>query len=365
MGRKRTTDQFIKEAIEIHGNKYDYSEVIYESAHTEVTINCPYHGAFKQVAREHLRGHGCFKCTFLYKDTNQFIEEAQEIHGDVYDYSEVEYINHSIPVCIICFNHGAFRQLPSNHLNGSGCPECANELRRKTTDQFIEEAIQVHGDKYDYSQVEYIKDDIKVCIICPIHGVIWQTPGSHLSGCGCFICSGQQQLTTEQFIKEAIEVHGDKYDYSEVEYLDMHTKVQIRCPYHGTFKQVAKDHLKGCGCKKCSDEKTSAYNLEWIKNNPEQKDNYGVLYLIEMYNNYESFLKIGVTKNTVDKRYKNLNEYSYQVISKIDTTLEEAILLEDQIKNDSNLVKKWPKEWFGGFTECFKLESYDDLMQYF
>lgn len=119
-----------------------------------------------------------------------------------------------------------------------------------TTEDFISKAIAVHGEKYDYSKVEYVNTLTKVTIICPIHGVFEQRPKVHLGGCGCPYC-GSSSRTTETFIKAARRVHGDKYDYSKVKYINSYTEVTIICPNHGEFKQQPTLHLKGYGCSKC------------------------------------------------------------------------------------------------------------------
>ena len=118
--------------------------------------------------------------------TQEFIEKSKQIHGNKYDYSKVEYVNNKTKVCIICPEHGEFWQIPSNHLRNRGCPKCAG--KNKTTKEFVKEAKKIHGDKYDYSKVEYHKNFEKVCIICPIHGEFWQTPSNHLYGYGCSKC---------------------------------------------------------------------------------------------------------------------------------------------------------------------------------
>ena len=127
-------------------------------------------------------------------------------------------------------------------------------------EKFIEKAREIHGDKYDYSKVEYINNRTKVCIICPEHGEFWQAPTKHLSGSRCKKCFSKKQslkrlLTKNEFIEKAKEVHGDKYDYSKVEYNGVRNKVCIICREHGEFWQTANDHLKGCGCKICGKEK--------------------------------------------------------------------------------------------------------------
>ena len=130
--------------------------------------------------------------------TQQFIEKARKIHGDKYDYSKVNYINSKTKVCIICPKHGEFWQIPLKHIGTrkQGCRKCADELhankKRKTTQQFIEEAKKIHGDKYDYSKVEYKNNHTKVCIICPEHGEFWKTPTNHLKGEECTFCSNEK-----------------------------------------------------------------------------------------------------------------------------------------------------------------------------
>ena len=130
--------------------------------------------------------------------TEEFIKRAREVHGDKYDYSKVNYKDNKTKVCIICPEHGEFWQMPTNHCskyNHNGCPICAkttfaNKLR-KNNSYFIEKAKQIHGDKYDYSKVNYKDNKTKVCIICPEHGEFWQAPTNHLKGHNCPKCIGK------------------------------------------------------------------------------------------------------------------------------------------------------------------------------
>ena len=192
--------------------------------------------------------------------TEEFVNKAKKIHGDVYDYSKVNYVNNHTKVCIICPEHGEFWQVPNSHLSGSGCPKCAIKNNKNTRSfsvfEFIDKARKIHGCKYDYSKVQYTNNHTKVCIICPEHGEFWQTPNSHLDGKGCPGCGKltkrkKASLNKENFIERSIAVHGGKYDYSKVEYINNHTKVCIICPEHGEFWQTPNNHLNGCGCKKC------------------------------------------------------------------------------------------------------------------
>ena len=252
---RKTKEWFIEEAQKVHGDKYDYSKVKYVNNATKVAIICPEHGEFLQRPKLHIKGAGCPWCSGrLRLTTEEFIKRAREVHGDKYDYSKVNYVNNRTEVTIICPEHGEFLQQPTQHLSGQGCPQCGGHAKL-TTEEFIKKARQVHGDKYDYSKVEYVNSITKVTIICPEHGEFLQRPSEHLIGKGCSICAGYVKLTTEEFIKRARQVHGDKYDYSKVEYTNMFSKVTIICPEHGTFQQGAKDHLDGAGCPICNESR--------------------------------------------------------------------------------------------------------------
>lgn len=197
---KLTTEEFIRRAKEVHGDKYDYSKVEYKNSQTKVCIICPEHGEFWQIPNNHLRGANCGKCLGKTMDTEYFKQCAKSIHGNKYDYSKVEYVNTFTEVTIICPIHGEFKQKPREHLSGCGCQKCGNKTvwdkrGRISTEEFIKHAKQIHGDKYDYSKVEYINSRTPVCIICRKknkkqieHGEFWQTPKDHLSGRGCPHC---------------------------------------------------------------------------------------------------------------------------------------------------------------------------------
>ena len=269
-------EEFIEKGREIHGNKYDYSKVKYKNTTTKVCIICPEHGEFWQTPKAHiLYGYGCSKCgrkkcadkTSL--TTEQFIAKAKRIHADKYDYSKVEYFNAYTKICIICPEHGEFWQTPHDHLNGAGCPKCGNikkkEARQLTTEEFKEKAKKIHGNKYDYSKTNYISTKEKVCIICPEHGEFWQTPNCHLNGQGCPKCgniniSQKKKKALDVLINEFKQIHGDKYDYSKVEYNGCDELITIICPEHGEFKQRSHDHLAGHGCPKCGIRLSNAEN---------------------------------------------------------------------------------------------------------
>ena len=209
--------------------------------------------------------------------TGEFISKSKLIHGDKYDYSKVEYVNNHSKVCIICPEHGEFWMRPINHLQGNNCPKCSSTAKF-STEEFVNRAKKIHDDRYDYSKVNYINCQTKVCIICPEHGEFWQKPIYHLSGGGCNRCYGNCRKTTEEFIEQSKKIHNNKYDYSKVEYKNNSTKVCIICKEHGEFWQIPTSHLNGDGCPMCNYSKlenevkeniiglTPQKTFEWLKN---------------------------------------------------------------------------------------------------
>ena len=270
-GRKLTTEEFIRRAIKIHGNKYDYSKVEYVIAKNKVVIICKEygHGCFYQIPHVHLTGSGCPKCGLRIYSTEEYIKKAIAVHGDKYNYSKVEYKRNNEKIIIICKIHNKeqFLQSPSSHLRGAGCVKCGrkscSEKKMFTIEEFIEKAIKVHGSKYDYSKVEYRGSREKIIIICKKHHEEFSiTPNSHLQGQGCPKRGFEKRAestrqTQDEFIEKAIKVHGNKYDYSKVNYINSYEfKVKIKCIYHNSFfYQLPKDHIQGSGCLLCGIEK--------------------------------------------------------------------------------------------------------------
>lgn len=215
----------------------------------------------------------------LYKRKENFINKSKEIHGDKYDYSKVDYINNHTKVEIICPIHGSFWQTPNSHTGkpiSEGCRKCGIyrriEASKKTTEEFISLSRKIHGDWYDYSKSVYTGCYDPVCIICPEHGEFWQSPLVHCKGCGCYECglkkiSEFKSLGLYKFIERSKEIHGDRYNYSKVEYKGIYEPVCIICPTHGEFWQKPCDHLGGhSGCKICNDSSGESFIRTWLTN---------------------------------------------------------------------------------------------------
>lgn len=197
--RKGSSQSFITRAKVIHGEKYDYSLVNYQTSNDKVEIVCPLHGNFQQAAYSHLQGIGCPRCGASSSShsrlvsTADFIARAKQVHNSQYDYSLVDYISAQKKVTIICFEHGAFAQVANSHLRGNGCSKCAGVKRgvslADSVASFIAKAKVIHEDSYDYSKVNYVSSQVPVVIVCPKHGDFSPTPTNHLSKkSGCPKC---------------------------------------------------------------------------------------------------------------------------------------------------------------------------------
>jgi very-short-patch-repair endonuclease len=250
MGNKINTKTFIEKAKGIHGDKYDYSLVDYKNTHTKVKIICQKHGVFEQTPSKHYY-QNCPRCVGNVRNTiDEFVDKSKKVHGDKYDYSKVKYKNSDTRVIITCKEHGEFKQTPRHHLIGCGCPNCANNIKL-TKSKFAEKSNFIHNNEYDYSLVDYKNAHTKVKIICQKHGAFEQSPMSHLKGSGCPICSGNKKLSVDEFIRNSISKHGEKYNYYLVKYINNSTPVKIKCKKHGIFEQLPFNHMKGCGCPRC------------------------------------------------------------------------------------------------------------------
>lgn len=207
------------------------------------------------------------------KSQEQFISELQIALGNKnYDFSKAKYVNRNTKVCVICNEvdvlgrkHGEFWAQPKHLLKGHGCPRCAH--RYLTTEEVVAMAKNVHGDRYDYSLLEYHNNNSeRLPIICHEkdengneHGSFSPVWSSHLTGVGCPKCNGGVRYDKEMFVKRASEVHGSKYHYDKFIYKNANTCGIITCPRHGDFLQTPYLHInRGFGCPKCKSSKLEA-----------------------------------------------------------------------------------------------------------
>lgn len=264
----------INKAKLIHNTiKYDYTR-LKEGLRTthKVTIICPVHGPFIQLWKNHLKGRGCSKCANENRNNNKkltvekFIEKAKKIHGDKYDYSEITSINGNNTVLPIkCRQHGYTNQSAKLHFYG-GCNKCARKDYGQTLakgqyaiDEMKEKYQQMNRD-YDLSLSVYESAHANIIVICNKHGQFVTSHNKCMRGHGCHKCGKESSVlfktkTQEQFLQEAHKIHGNKYDYSSVEYKNTKEPIIIICEEHGTFSQSPECHLRGQGCPEHTESK--------------------------------------------------------------------------------------------------------------
>ena len=210
------------------------------------------------------------------KTKEQFIEEANIVHKHKYDYSLVIYKDNKTKVSIICMEHGIFEQTPYNHIHfKQNCPHCVGGIRL-SKDQFTIKSNKIHNFKFDYSMVKYKNNRSKVKIICPVHGIFEQNAANHLNGRGCKKCDVlNRTVTLDEFILKSNKIHNNKYDYSLAEYVNNETKIKIICPMHGIFEQNPLNHIsqkQGCPiCKESRGEKEISEILKKLNINYERE----------------------------------------------------------------------------------------------
>ena len=211
MSKKLTYNIFVDRANLIHNNFYSYEHFIYVNNDTKSWITCPIHGDFLQTPHQHLRGYGCRLCGIekakhpkeVY-NLETFLSKAHEIWGYLYIYDFYKYERWNKKSIIICRKHGPFEKSPHHHLRGQGCPLCALEAKTKSTEQFIIDAIKIHGDDYDYSEAKYKNWKSKIKIKCKRCGrFFYQVANTHLNSKGCpYCCMSHGERETEKYLKE-------------------------------------------------------------------------------------------------------------------------------------------------------------------
>lgn len=363
---------------------FDYSKTNFnKDIKSKNIFICLKHGEFHRTIEQHKRfkSGGCTQCnsenssqrqrmnfeTFIGLSKQKYIKEN-------YNYSKVhQFKNQHEPVVIICSkkDHGAFRKTPANHLNKSnpqGCPLCGNQRGAReqslTKNEFLTAAKRIHGNTYDYSNVNFknTKDKIKLrCKKCNNH--FEQVVGYHLSGSGCSICgiekgrAANKTLTSEIIVEKCIEVWGDKYDYSNVNYIDDDTPIEIICKKHGSIMIDYQNHvgLKR-GCKFCGSTRRIKQS-EWLNyiGIPESdlnrevtiKCSDGKIYYVD---GYDPDTKT-VYEFNGDYFHGNPEKYDSDIINAFSKkTMKEAFeetkdKKKKLIKNGYKVIDIWEAEW--------------------
>lgn len=466
MAKKLTTAEFIERAKKVHGDKYDYSKVEYVNGYTKVSIICPEHGEFQQSPANHTHktnARGCPVCgrehqiSKATKSFDDFVHDAREIHGDRYTYEPESYGNARQKTNIICPEHGLFMQTPDAHIRGQGCPRCRDKITAErsllsieevnkrlnkssggrvsiiaetykginsdaefictehgrytrlvnstltgnpclscakkdgaylhhSTNSFKEVIKEKFGDKYEIKDFEYKGKPTPITLACKAHGAFTLMAQSIHTSPGCPKCAYEASMDTrrnalnakakstlqdryEKWVKDAQNVHGDKYDYSLVNYKSARKKVDIICPVHGVFQATPDTHLSAT-CKKCFHEDLKGlYTDKYFIKNPECKENPATLYYLKFTQGDLQFYKVGITTETIPRRFSKLGktDVTYSVLGEKKTTLFKAFTMEQELQDTHGDKYRYTPVLNGydnsklriGQTECFsrKLSS--------
>lgn len=242
-----------------------------------------------------------------------------------------------------------------------------------TTERFIQAARRVHGTLYDYTNTEYTGSTIPVIIGCPTHGSFTQIPTVHtFNKSGCPACSNVRKgayhkKDTQWFITEGQRIHGNKYDYSKVNYQRYHDKVEIVCSEHGSFLQTAGGHIsQHHGCPTCSvEDYEGGYGEKRFQNHPEIKNRPAMLYVIECTGGDERFIKLGITQHSLHHRFHQTNTipYTYVELTTLQGQLYDMFKLEQKLKKQFKQRKYRPHQKFNGHTECLHVDTITALIR--
>lgn len=350
-------EQFIAKAIEVHGDSFAYDDIRFVTLNQSVVITCKAHGNFIQRAVSHIKGSGCSACAKCKKmDKSTFIKRAKALHKDFYAYDKVVYKNTKTKVCITCPSHGDFLQAAGSHLSGCKCPGCYQDSRFLTQSDFITRSRDVHGDGFDYSEAVYVSSGDRVKLTCnTCMDTFYQLADGHMRGLGCRNCAGTRPVTQDEFIAQAKERHGNRFDYSQVDLINKSEPVKIVCGLHGLFEQRPYSHLVGGGCPKCSQALRGYNRSNFVDQCNKNNDGKGTLYVIKCKKDNEFFYKIGITSKSVRRRFYNsrLMPYDYEAVYLVVDEPEYIYDLENKLHSLLTEHNYEPLLAFSGQTECF------------
>ena len=366
---KLTKEKILEQFIEVHGDAFDYTKVVYVDGNTPVEVYCKKHDfTFFPTPKNHKNGSRCTYCgresqiQKAKKEQEDFIKDAKAVYGEKDKYDLVEYFNNKTEVRISCTLHGEFKTRPDLYLQGKGCLECRRK-KTKSTDKevFLEEAIKVYGHKDDYTNTDVISAKDEVEVRCTKHNFTFnKNIQTYLAGYGCPKCSAENYRTLratplEEYYRKANEKHKNRYTYAG-DFTTLSGVVTLFCEEHGEQRLNANSHLIGAGCKKC--------DTTPIKTNKRNKEGYcklangrpTKLYFLECSKDGERFYKIGKTFKEISERYsKSKMYYDYEIKHIYTSSAEEVWDLEESFHLKYKEFRHHPKKWFAGYSESYRL----------
>jgi len=297
--------------------------------------------------------------------TAEFIVKAIAINGGLYNYSLVNYTHAHGKVEILCNIHGSFLQSATSHLSGVGCPVCGRIKSDKSRANknrlgFVQKCEKIHP-TLSFKKTVYKNPKIKVIVICPIHGEYATFPYNVLKGHGCNSCSVgavTKKKRENGLLDKCSLSHNNFYDYSLVDLsLPQESLQRIICPIHGEFKQSLQHHKRGHKCAKCAVEMQPRIGFSLSQWKDYQNNRIARVYFVRLYNDTESFYKVGITYQPLKRRLRQF-PYEVEIINVkeyIDAVI--AFKIEKRFKKMFKSRQYKPMVKFGGWTECYLKSS--------
>lgn len=398
---------FVRDARAVHGEKYDYIEETYHGVKPKIAIICSFHKKiFWQSPDSHINGgRGCPDCApAKYLDTTR-AWRLQNIRNRLLKMTdgtvllvEETFVKWHAEADFVCHEHGQFSRSVFNALTSlSPCPECNDgSLGRSLNHEEILYRFSLKKGNFTILEIDGYGSHAKVeiaCHDCDRGQFTLKVTDSYKREYACGGCSRKASKVFRlsearkyhkanranrfvAWVALAKEKHHDKYDYSLVEYINSVTKVKIICSKHKVFEQKPSDHLAG-GCRKCADEKLHGlYSETYFERFPDQKEISGILYYVRFDHECRSFFKVGITKNSLIKRFSSVvnSGFKMTILAKKVTTMYLAFLSEQKILSEVDCDGNWLEdETFldelrdsgVGTTEVFGNALSDDLVQKF
>lgn len=190
-----SNDEFVKKCKEIDPN-LNYSQVKYINNKTKVNIICPKHGLISRYPSS-IKKYVCFDCYITDKSFNNFVEKASKKHKNRFNY--YDYVSSKTKMKIEDKDSGfIFYQTPSYHLT------CDYFYNKRTVDDFIKKSNEIHNNVYDYTESVYLGNKDRIKIKCKKHGIFEQVVNNHLRGAGCPKCNrfNKKESSIFNFIRE-------------------------------------------------------------------------------------------------------------------------------------------------------------------
>lgn len=356
----------------IHSGKYkiaDWGEN-FKNQREKVECDCSSHGRYKSTIHLLLNSTygGCPKCKSL-EEAEVFIKKAKILHKDRYIYKKEDYVCSRTPMNIYCTVHKKFfKQRPSAHLQGQGCPDCGTQSQKKiktlSQEDYISRCKDVYGDSLCFNDTVYKGMHSTVKYGCHYHGVMHTTANNLLNGQGCPECNkeNRQRINQQKFIDTMSESEKYKhFDFSKSVYINNITKIEVLCKDHNeifyTTPNKLKDDTRTVGCKTCNSIATNRWTIQSLKKIPNIDKEVGHFYIGKV-SGIKGY-KIGITKNletrfSVYQRDLEDDNLMFNYIDSISTTYLKACVIEV-------ILKKYYKSSHIKHTYCFggKSEIYN------